>query len=147
MLSGNSAISRRETRIEMNMNRKVNNNNQKHSKITNTIPLNVNHSETTPQSNPSYPRPTQNKQIYYPTFMFKQNRRRKTSITTMSPLQNRINTHYKVMDLWTDPVELGVCWLNGRGKPFSQCAWMLAEWGCHQSACLERDVGDLHHYR
>ena len=46
----------------------------------------------TPQSNPSYPVPTQNKQMSPTTFIFKQDRRRQTPISTMPPLQIR-TTH------------------------------------------------------
>ena len=55
----------------------------------------------------------------HPTFIFKQNQRKQTPITTIPHLQNRTNTttylfncteiniHLKVMDLWTAPVEVG----------------------------------------
>ena len=46
----------------------------------------------TPQSNPSYSGPTQNKEMSPTTVIFKQNRRRQSPITTMPPLQIR-TTH------------------------------------------------------
>ena len=82
--------------------------------------------------------------------IFKQNRQRQTPITIMSPLQIRIthtthlfnctniNTHLKVMDLLTAPIEVGHLLVEWRGPPVNQQARMPARWGI-PSAGVRRD--------
>ena len=95
-------------------------NNRQHNKVTNTIPLTVHHSETTPPSpsNPSYPGPTQNKQcpllcsylnkideVKHPSPLYPLC---KTEPHTTHLFNcTNINTHLKVTDLWTAPVDVG----------------------------------------
>ena len=74
----------------------------------------------------------------------------KTEPHITTPLFNctKINTHLKVTDLWTDPVEVENLLAEWKGRLLSRWAWMPTEWGntiCRRAQ--NRIVGPLHHYR
>ena len=116
-------------------------NNRQHNKVTNTIPRQVHYSETTlhPPSNPSYPDPSQNKQMFSTMLIFKQNRRSQPPLCplcisephTTTHLFNwtNINTQLQVTDLWTAPGEVGHLLVEWRGSPVDQRARIPVRWG------------------
>ena len=105
-------------------------------------------------SNPSYPGPTQNKQMSPTTLILNKIDEDKhlsplcllckSEPHTTTHLFNctSINTQLKVTDLWTAPVEVGHLLLEWKGATVNQRARMPARWGDTICRCAQKRLVD-----
>ena len=117
-------------------------NNRQHNKVTNTIPLTVHHSETTLHraTRHTLAQLITNKCPIPHSYLNKIDEdkppsplcplcRSEPHTTTHLFNCTNINTHLKVTELWTAPVEVGHLLVEWRVPPVDQRARMPARWG------------------